>query len=120
LLRALNTGIAIFNPKTQLTFYNDAFVSLFPLDDFFLDEKPTLGEIMEILREKRRLPEQADFKLYKKQWTDRFTSLIAPHEELMHLARRHRDPHAGRPAPAGRLVHDVRRRHQPPRAGILL
>jgi signal transduction histidine kinase len=85
LLRALNTGIAIFNPKTQLTFYNDAFVSLFPLDDFFLDEKPTLGEIMEILREKRRLPEQADFKLYKKQWTDRFTSLIAPHEELMHL-----------------------------------
>jgi signal transduction histidine kinase len=85
LLRALNTGIAIFNPKTQLTFYNDAFVSLFPLDDFFLDDKPTLAEIMEILREKRRLPEQADFKLYKKQWTDRFTSLIAPHEELMHL-----------------------------------
>lgn len=85
LLRALNTGIAIFNPKTQLTFYNDAFINLFPLDDFFLDDKPTLGEIMEILREKRRLPEQADFKLYKKQWVDRFTSLIAPHEELMHL-----------------------------------
>lgn len=85
LLRALNTGIAIFNPKTQLTFYNDAFVTLFPLDDSFLDDKPTLAEIMEILREKRRLPEQADFKLYKKQWVDRFTSLIAPHEELMHL-----------------------------------
>lgn len=85
LLRALNTGIAIFNPKTQLTFYNDAFTTLFPLDDFFLDDKPPLSEVMEILREKRRLPEQADFRLYKKQWLDRFTSLIAQHEEMMHL-----------------------------------
>jgi len=85
LLRALNTGIAIFNPKTQLTFYNEAFTALFPLEDVFLDDKPTLGEVMEALREKRRLPEQADFKTYKKQWLDRFTSLIAPHEELMHL-----------------------------------
>lgn len=85
LLRALNTGIAIFNPKTQLTFYNEAFTALFPLDDVFLDDKPTLSEIMESLREKRRLPEQADFKTYKKQWTDRFTSLIAQHEEMMHL-----------------------------------
>lgn len=85
LLRALNTGIAIFNPKTELTFYNEAFTALFPLEDVFLDDKPTLGEVMEALREKRRLPEQADFKTYKKQWLDRFTSLLAPHEELMHL-----------------------------------
>lgn len=85
LLRALNTGIAIFNPKTQLIFYNDAFSALFPLDDVYLGDKPPLGEIMEALREKRRLPEQADFRLYKKQWLDRFTSLIAPHEEMMHL-----------------------------------
>lgn len=85
LLRSLNTGIAIFNPKTQLTFYNDAFVTLFPLDAVFLDDKPTLNEMMEALRDKRRLPEQADFKSYKKQWIDRFTSLIGPHEEMMHL-----------------------------------
>lgn len=85
LLRALNTGIAIFNPKTQLTFYNDAFATMFPLDASLLDDRPGLGEVMEALREKRRLPEQADFRLYKKQWLDRFTSLIGPHEEMMHL-----------------------------------
>ena len=85
LLRALNTGIAIFNPKTQLTFYNDAFTVLFPLGDAFLDDKPSIGEILEALREKRRLPEQADFRAYKKQWQDRFTTLISPHEEMMHL-----------------------------------
>lgn len=85
LLRSLNTGIAIFNPKTEITFYNDAFKDLFKLDEFWLDTKPTMNDMMEVLRQKRRLPEQADFKLYKKQWVDRFTSLIRPHEEMMHL-----------------------------------
>jgi signal transduction histidine kinase len=85
LLRALNTGIAIFNPKMEITFYNDAFRDLFKLDEFWLDSRPPLGDMMEVLRQKRRLPEQADFKLYKKQWLDRFTSLIRPHEEMMHL-----------------------------------
>jgi signal transduction histidine kinase len=85
LLRSLNTGIAIFNPKMEITFYNDAFKDLFRLDEFWLDNKPPLGDMMEVLRQKRRLPEQADFKIYKKQWLDRFTSLIRPHEEMMHL-----------------------------------
>jgi signal transduction histidine kinase len=85
LLRALNTGIAIFNPKTEITFYNDAFKDLFKLDEFWLDTKPPMSDMMEMLRQKRRLPEQADFRLYKQQWVDRFTSLIRPHEEMMHL-----------------------------------
>ncbi|HEY1096535.1 MAG TPA: ATP-binding protein [Alphaproteobacteria bacterium] len=85
LLRSLNTGIAIFNPKTEITFYNDAFKDLFKLDEFWLDTKPSMNDMMEVLRQKRRLPEQADFKIYKKQWIDRFTSLIRPHEEMMHL-----------------------------------
>ena len=85
LLRALNTGIAIFNPKMEITFYNEAFRDLFKLDEFWLDSRPPLGDMMEVLRQKRRLPEQADFKIYKKQWLDRFTSLIRPHEEMMHL-----------------------------------
>lgn len=85
LLRSLNTGIAIFNPKMEITFYNDAFKDLFKLDEFWLDSKPLLGDMMEVLRQKRRLPEQADFKIYKRQWIERFTSLIRPHEEMMHL-----------------------------------
>lgn len=85
LLRSLNTGIAIFNPKMEITFYNDAFKDLFKLDEFWLDTNPLLGDMMEVLRQKRRLPEQADFKIYKRQWIERFTSLIRPHEEMMHL-----------------------------------
>lgn len=85
LLRALNTGIAIFNPKQDLVFYNTAFAELFRLDEAWLDQKPSCSALMETMREKRRLPEQADFKIYKRGWLDRFTSLINTYEELMHL-----------------------------------
>ncbi len=85
LLRSLNTGIAIFNPEQELTFYNDAYCDLFHLEENWLDQKPTLGEIMEMCRDKRRLPEQANFKLYKNKWLEMFISLIGPSEDMMHL-----------------------------------
>lgn len=85
LLRSLNTGIAIFNPEQELTFYNDAYCDLFHLEENWLDQKPTLGEIMEMCRDKRRLPEQANFKLYKNKWLEMFISLIGPNEDMMHL-----------------------------------
>jgi signal transduction histidine kinase len=37
------------------------------------------------LRERRRLPEVADFRAFRRQLLAQFTSLIAPHEELLHL-----------------------------------
>lgn len=40
---------------------------------------------MEKLREMRRLPEQADFRKYKQSWVGMFTSLIDPHEDMLHL-----------------------------------
>ena len=46
---------------------------------------PTHGEILEELRARRRLPEQADFQAYKKQRLGLYTSLIEPLEELMYL-----------------------------------
>ncbi len=85
LLRSLNTGIAIFNPDREITFYNDAYCDLFHLEESWLDQKPTLGEIMEMCRDKRRLPEQANFKLYKNKWLEMFISLIGPSEDMMHL-----------------------------------
>lgn len=85
LLRALNTGVAIFNPKTELSFFNDAFASLFHMEDIWLNQKPTLSQLMEAMREKRRLPEQADFKSFKKSWNEHFTSLIDQHEDMLIL-----------------------------------
>ncbi len=85
LLEQLRSAIAIFGSEQQLEFYNSAFAQLWGLEDQWLNTNPTLGEILEQLRETRRLPEQADFRSYKKTWLDMFTNLIDPHEDMLYL-----------------------------------
>ncbi len=84
-LQKLGTAISIYGPDKRLKFYNTAFVRLWGIDDAALEGEPTMGEILELLRERRRLPEIVDFPAYKRAQDERFTSLIEPYEELMHL-----------------------------------
>jgi signal transduction histidine kinase len=84
-LEALNTAIAIYAPDTRLTFYNSEFGKLFQLDESWLAGEPTLGEVLEALRENRRVPEQADWRVFKASILDLFTSVTEPQEALVHL-----------------------------------
>tara|TARA_R110002095_G_scaffold27498_3_gene27626 strand:+ start:645 stop:3056 length:2412 start_codon:yes stop_codon:yes gene_type:complete len=85
LLEQLRSAISIYNTDQVLEFYNASFAQLWGLEEGWLNTKPRLGDIMEKLRETRRLPEQADFKTYKKSWIDMFTTLIEPHEDMLYL-----------------------------------
>lgn len=85
LLENIGTAVGIHNSEEQLEFYNSAYTQLWQLDEAWLNTKPKIGDIMEKLRETRRLPEQADFKKYKQYWISMFTSLIKPHEEMLYL-----------------------------------
>lgn len=85
LLEHLRSAVAIYSAEQRLEFYNTAYAQLWTLDEGWLNTKPKLGDILEKLRETRRLPEQADFRKYKKTWLDRFTDLIVPHEEMLYL-----------------------------------
>ena len=51
----------------------------------WLKGEPDMGEILERLREQRRLPEVPDFRAYKRERLAAFTSLIEPQEELLQL-----------------------------------
>ena len=84
-LEQLGSAIAIFGPDTRLRFHNKAYAHLWGLEEGWLAVEPTYGELLELLRERRKLAEQADFPRYKKQALARFTSLVEPEEELMHL-----------------------------------
>jgi signal transduction histidine kinase len=66
-LDRLTTAVAIFDRAQKLNFYNDAFVRLWNLPDSWLDLHPTDGEILDRLRETRRLPEQRDYQAWKRQ-----------------------------------------------------
>jgi signal transduction histidine kinase len=85
LLENLHTAIAIFGADQKLEFFNTAYAQLWHLDDQWLNTRPKLGDILERLREQRRLPEQADFKRYKQSWLDQFTTLLKPHEDMIYL-----------------------------------
>lgn len=84
-LHNLGTAIAIFGADRRLQFYNTAYVKLWEIGEAFLDAKPTLGEILEELREARKIPEEANFPEFKAGRNAMFTSLIEPLEELTHL-----------------------------------
>ncbi len=85
LLEQLRSAISIFTADQKLEFYNSAFSQLWHLNDQWLNTHPSLGEIMEKLRESRRLPEQADFRKYKQSWLSMFTDLIDPAEDMLYL-----------------------------------
>ena len=84
-LENVAVAVAIFNAEARLTFFNSAFAQLWRLEEDWLASEPSLDELLERLRERRRLPEYADFRAFKRQQLAMFTSLLQPQEELMHL-----------------------------------
>lgn len=84
-LESLTSAIAIFGSDQRLEFYNSSYSKLWGLDEPYLQEKPSYGEILETLRERRRLPEYANFLEFKKSEILRFTTLIDTYEEVIHL-----------------------------------
>lgn len=84
-LNKLSTAVAIFGADKSLEFYNSAFVRLWQLPEEFLSTHPHHGELLEAMRERRRLPEQADFPAWKKAHLAYYTELLEPIEEMWHL-----------------------------------
>ena len=84
-LEKLGTAIVIYGPDTRVLFANSAFSRLWGLEEDWVASAPTHGALLEELRSRHRLPEQANFQLYKKERLALYTSLIEPREELAYL-----------------------------------
>ena len=84
-LSALDTAVAIFGPDRRLIMANAAFGELWRIPIERLDMDPSLGEILEMAREQRRLPEQADFRSWRDDFNRLFRTLTAPFEDLLFL-----------------------------------
>lgn len=80
-LDRLSSGVVIFGPDTALYFHNKAFATLFQLEPEWLEERPNMGEVLERMREKHRLPEQRDFPEWKRRHLGWFTTALEPLEE---------------------------------------
>jgi len=84
-LENLTTAIAICGADTRVAFFNTAFAKLWKLEESWLRTAPDYGTLLETLRERRRLPEYADFRAFKQQRLKLFTTLLEPLEELTYI-----------------------------------
>lgn len=104
ILGTLGTAFAVFDNNYRLAFYNKSFAAFWGLEDVWLESQPAYSAFLDVIREKRMLPEVPDFRLYKADELKDFTAIIEPKEDLLHLPngntiRRVRAPH-----PMGGLI----------------
>jgi signal transduction histidine kinase len=83
-LDQLATAVAIFGPDRRLTFYNAAYQALWGLDTALLESRPEDGALLDALRSARMLPEQADFRTWKREVLSSYQSVEAQ-EHWWHL-----------------------------------
>jgi signal transduction histidine kinase len=85
------SAIAIYTADQRLSFYNQAFTKLWQLDPIWLNTKPSLGEVLDQLRQKQLLPEQADYRKWRAEQLKAF-EYAEGEEDWWHL-------------PDGRTIH---------------
>lgn len=103
-LNHLANGVAIFGQTRRLAFHNTAFAELWGLEPAWLAERPSHGEVLDRLRQRRRLPETADYGAWRAAELSRY-ELLSASDELWTL-------------PDGRTLRVL---HQPhPMGGLLL
>ena len=104
-LNHIADGVAVFTAAKRLAFHNIAFANLWGLEPAWLAESPTHGELLDRLRQRRRLPETADYAAWKAR-------------ELAHYAELEQGPDELWSLPDGRTLRVVRQAH--PMGGLLL
>jgi signal transduction histidine kinase len=103
-LNRLADAVVIFDGEKRVLFHNTAFADLWGLEPAWLAERPTHGEVLDRLRQRRRLPETADYARWKAAELDRYEQLGAAPDDLWSL-------------PDGRTLRVVRQPH--PMGGLL-
>jgi signal transduction histidine kinase len=96
------TAVAVYNTDQRLSFYNQAFKDLWQLDQLWLESRPELGEVFDHLRQRRLMPEQADYRKWRAEQLKVFET-SEPMEDWWHL-------------PGGRTIHVIADRR--PEGGV--
>ncbi len=104
-LNHIADAVAIFSQAKRLHFHNTAFAELWGLEPAWLADQPSHSEVLDRLRQRRRLPETADYGKWKAAELGRYEQLAAGPDEMWSV-------------PEGRTLKVVRQPH--PMGGMLL
>lgn len=85
ILNSIDTAVAIFGADHKLITYNEAYSKMWALPLSFLDTHPTLSDVLDRLREMRRVPEQRNFAAWKQEHMAQFQETGREVNETWHL-----------------------------------
>ncbi len=98
-------AVAIFSAERKLTFHNRAFAKMWEMDEGFLLDMPGHGQLLDRLRERRKLPARTDYAAWRADELSYYLDISGIEEDEWHL-------------PDGRTLSVTRQRH--PMGGLLL
>ena len=78
-------AVAVFDGEQKLTSYNGVYAELWDLSRSWLESTPCYGQILDCLRDKRKLPEQRNFAEWKQAQIQAFNLADSRSEEFWHL-----------------------------------
>jgi hypothetical protein len=102
-LSQIADAVAVFGRDKRLGFHNGAFAELWGLEPAWLAEKPTHAEILDRLRQRRRLPETVDYAAFKAAELARYEAIEASPEAIWRLPGERTLRVIGQPDPTGGL-----------------
>jgi PAS domain-containing protein len=85
LIEHIPFAVATFDADRKLSGFNDAYADMWELPKSWLETHPSYNDILDRLRDRRRLPEQRSFPEWKAQQLQVFGSADRKSEELWHL-----------------------------------
>ncbi|MCL4156183.1 UNVERIFIED_CONTAM: hypothetical protein GTU68_017486 [Idotea baltica] len=98
-------AVAIFGSERKLTFHNKAFSDMWDLDESFLLDGPNHGEMLDRLRERRKLPARTNYAEWRAEELSYYLDIDGVKEDTWSL-------------PDDRTLSVTRQRH--PMGGLLL
>ena len=98
-------AVAIFGADRKLTFYNKAFRDMWDLDESFLLDRPNHGQLLDRLRERRKLPARTNYAEWRAEELSYYLDIDGVKEDTWAL-------------PDDRTLSVTRQRH--PMGGLLL
>ncbi len=98
-------AVAIFGADRKLTFYNKAFRDMWDLEETFLLDRPSHGQLLDRLRERRKLPARTNFAEWRAEELSYYLDIDGVKEDTWSL-------------PDDRTLSVTRQRH--PMGGLLL
>lgn len=85
ILGTLGTAFAVFDQNLRLAFHNHSFAQLWQLEESWFEGEPTYAAFLDTIREKRLLPEVPDYVMFKNEEQKKFTQIIEPQKDMLHL-----------------------------------